>query len=194
MKAYAFDFHNNRIHQYRSKAEATSAGNGRIIASTIEELAAERITGDQLVGLYNALTPDAQIKRFETKEKGIVRLWALAEAKAIVVDESTQERAPQGSSSEKKEKSMPKKEKVKKAEAAETSGKRGRVSEFAGKKLIANVEGNENPRREGSYGHTSMQIIIDAGKKGIVYEDFLAAGGRRTDLAFDFNKGYVTVQ
>lgn len=42
-----------------------------------------------------------------------------------------------------------------------------------------------NPRREGTYGHKSMQIIIDAGDAGITYEAFIAAGGRSNDLNWD---------
>ncbi len=196
MKTYAFDFKNYRIHLYPSKIAAQSDGNGRILASTLEELLAERITGDQLVGMYNKLVPDAPIKRFETKEKGIVRLWALAEAKAIhVADNSASAETSRGSASDKKEekKSMAKKAKKEKVADESEAGKRGRQSEFAGKRITINTEDGENPRREGSHGYNSMEIIVNAGKKGILYEDFIAAGGRRVDLAWDYEKENVVL-
>lgn len=51
-----------------------------------------------------------------------------------------------------------------------------------------------NPRRPGSHGHNSMQIIINAGAEGIKYEDFIAAGGRSNDLNWDIAHDNVSVE
>lgn len=48
-----------------------------------------------------------------------------------------------------------------------------------------------NPRREGSFGHNAMQLVIDAGEAGISYKDYLKGGGRPNDLGWDLNKGYI---
>jgi hypothetical protein len=73
--------------------------------------------------------------------------------------------------SSKKEKKSSKKSKSSKKNGA------GRVSEFAGKRIIRLQK--ENPRREGSQGWKSWSVI----KKGMTYEEFLKAGGSRGSLA-----------
>jgi hypothetical protein len=42
---------------------------------------------------------------------------------------------------------------------------------------------------QGSVGRSSLQILID--KSPVVYEEFIAFGGRRIDLLHDFKKGRV---
>lgn len=64
-------------------------------------------------------------------------------------------------------------------------GKRGRPSDFAGKKLY--VKTAENPRREGSHGAASFALI----KNGMTIDEFVAAGGRMADLRWDVAKGHV---
>ena len=79
------------------------------------------------------------------------------------------------------------------ASVAPTKKARG---QFAGKSLFPlrpNPDGNGyyNPRRYGSHGHRSLQVIID--QPGISYADFLKAGGRQVDLAWDVKHGNATV-
>jgi hypothetical protein len=77
----------------------------------------------------------------------------------------------------------------KKAVAKKAAGKRsGRPSEFAGK--ILHKEVAENPRRKGTAGFKSFSVI----KNGMTFEAFIAAGGRRQDLAWDVEKGNVKVK
>jgi hypothetical protein len=61
----------------------------------------------------------------------------------------------------------------------------GRKSAFSGKKI--NKVAKENPRRKGSIGFKSFALI----KNGMTYEQYLEAGGRRQDLAFDLTAGHV---
>lgn len=75
-----------------------------------------------------------------------------------------------------------------KGAAASTNGRRGRPSEFAGKVITRLVK--ENPRREGTFGYKSFALIKD----GMTYEDYLAKGGRREDLAWDVERKYVAVK
>jgi len=61
-------------------------------------------------------------------------------------------------------------------------------SMFSGKKLFpSRAAKKENPRRANSHGHRSLELIRT--KPGITYEDFIAAGGRRMDLAWDLRHG-----
>ncbi len=61
-------------------------------------------------------------------------------------------------------------------------------SRFSGKKLFPTETAKKtNPRREKSHGHRSLEVIRS--KPGITYEQFLRAGGRRVDLAWDVQHG-----
>ena len=73
----------------------------------------------------------------------------------------------------------------------EEAKKRGRAASNAGRTLVAKVE--TNPRREGTHGHKSFSIILAAGKKGIKHEDYIAAGGRNNDLAWDIEHDSVSI-
>lgn len=70
-------------------------------------------------------------------------------------------------------------------------------SALAGKVLVPihkNGEGDlSNPRREGTFGHSSFAIILAAGAAGIKTEDFVAAGGRLVDANWDIDHGYLRV-
>ena len=80
-------------------------------------------------------------------------------------------------------------EKAKKKKAAAKPAKGKRSSKFADK-VIKNKSA-ENPRREGTHGHRSMEIIMKAGKKGITYAAYIEAGGRNNDLNWDVEKDNV---
>jgi hypothetical protein len=47
----------------------------------------------------------------------------------------------------------------------------------------------KNPRRPGSFGHFSMQIILD--EPGISYEEYIKKGGRSNDLNWDIDHGFT---
>lgn len=49
---------------------------------------------------------------------------------------------------------------------------------------------DDNPRREGSHGYKSMEIVLSA-RKPMTVEKFVAKKGRLRDLHWDANKGYV---
>jgi hypothetical protein len=83
-----------------------------------------------------------------------------------------------------KKKVVAKKSKGAKKTAA-TSG--GRPSSFSGKSLTKLAD--KNPRREGTHGFKSFSLI----KNGMTYEAYLAAGGRRNDLAYDVARKHVKV-
>jgi hypothetical protein len=64
----------------------------------------------------------------------------------------------------------------------------GRVSKFSGKKIHKLAK--ENPRREGSIGFKSYGLI----KNGMTYDQYISAGGRRQDLAFDLAHKHVELR
>ena len=67
---------------------------------------------------------------------------------------------------------------------------RGRISAFVGKKLTM-ADGKKNNRRAGSHGSKSLEIILK--KPGIIFEDFIKAGGRSVDLRWDIKRGNVVI-
>jgi hypothetical protein len=77
-----------------------------------------------------------------------------------------------------------------KAKASKKSNKgtgAGRKSVFSGKTIVKLTK--ENPRRAGSIGHKSFSLL----RPGMKYEAYIAAGGRRQDLAFDIKAKHVKV-
>jgi hypothetical protein len=69
-------------------------------------------------------------------------------------------------------------------------GRRGRKPTGLGKRFFALC--TVNVRREGSFGHTSLQIIMD--NPGITGDEFLAKGGRLKDLRFDLQQQRVRLE
>ena len=67
----------------------------------------------------------------------------------------------------------------------------GRISVLRGKRMVARTR--RNPRRNGSLAANSLQIIIDAGGRGIKYEKYLERGGRNRDVHWDIAHGHVQV-
>jgi hypothetical protein len=76
---------------------------------------------------------------------------------------------------------------AKKTAPKKAASTKGRNSSFSGKKITK--LSHENPRREGTHGHKSFAAI----KNGMTYEAYIAAGGRRNDLAYDVAHKYVKV-
>jgi hypothetical protein len=72
--------------------------------------------------------------------------------------------------------------------AAKTEITTSAKSMFSGKKLFPSRSAKQvNPRRPESHGFRSLEII--RANPGITYEDFIRAGGRRVDLAWDLRHG-----
>jgi hypothetical protein len=67
---------------------------------------------------------------------------------------------------------------------------RGRPSASYGKALF--VIPDSNPRFPGSFGYHSWNII--QANPGIVYEDYLKAGGRNNDLRWDLAREFVRAE
>jgi hypothetical protein len=67
---------------------------------------------------------------------------------------------------------------------------RGRPARNRGKALFVTKE--SNPRFPGSFGYHSWNII--QANPGIVYEDYLKAGGRNNDLRWDLAREFVRVE
>jgi hypothetical protein len=74
---------------------------------------------------------------------------------------------------------------------AEQSGICKRRGKFSGA-LVVQVA-IENPRRKGTCGYNSFEIIIANGGR-ISFEEYRGKGGRNNDLQWDIDRGYVRVE
>lgn len=172
MKTYVATFTSNgfgRIQSFASKAAATKAGNGGLVFTDEAELIASHVSNAEFVDFYNHHNPQASVKRFSDRAAAAKRILALVQAKAPET-----EKEPAG------------------AAEGVAGGKRGRKSEFSGKKLFPTVVANENPRRAGTISAATIQLIID--QPGITYEALEAAGGRSIDVRWDLAHGWIRME
>jgi len=198
MKTYGFDFGNHqnegKIFEFKSRRHAASYGNGLLVVTSVDDIVGSSVTRQQMVMLYNQFLGKEPIKGFRDKATAAKALMALAQAKAVSMIEKESEN-PMSDVAEEVKAVAPKKAKVvkaAKAEAAEGNGRRGRNSMFDGRKFKAKDGLTTNPRRAGTNGFISFEILL-ANPDGMQYEDYLAAGGRRVDLAWDLAHDNVAV-
>lgn len=130
-----------------------------------------------LITLYNlaASEPESHAKtitKFSDRATGEKRVWPVVEYLAVAG------KAPEKSERTKKERKP----------RGDGSGRRGRVSQYAGKKIFKIVEGN--PRREGTKGFDRYALYTS----GMLYETFIEKGGRVKDLAWDVDHKFVEVK
>lgn len=169
-----------------SASKADSTMKPIVVDDTKKDLAAKKFTTidikkaqlPELTAWYNENSGSKKQVKFKDRAK--------AEAQCAELLVALTELA--GGSSKKSAKTA--KPKAEKGET-DTTG-RGRKSAFSGKLIKRATEGGANPRREGSFGYKSFEVI-DA-KKGTRYEDYIAAGGRNNDLGYDVAHGFVTVE
>ncbi len=183
---FAINIKKCEIRNFKTERDAHNAGNGFILFNNAEELLENRNInaagfGNILVDVYNNYA-ERQISRFADRKTGAMRVTKLAAS--MPAEGSTtegevsvaKEKSPNGSSNGKDENPSAKKRKASR--------------QFKGKMVNACCE--ENPRREGTHAHVSMELLM---KKGpMLYDEFIKAGGRRPDFAYDVNHGWAEVQ
>jgi hypothetical protein len=181
MRTFAFDFQRTKeIFVCATKRAAINLGNGLVLAQDSSDLVDARISIDQMVNFYNTHNTTNQIKGFRDRKTAAERLLALAEAKAKLIRSADQQENEMQNAA------------VKKADDRDDARK-GRISSFTGKTIFLSPGITANPRREGTHGFKSMEIIMKA-KNGLSYDDFVRQGGRRQDLVWDIAHGNVVVR
>lgn len=146
---------------------------GDFVISKQDDL--KNVPGPLMIAVYNDAAVKGegkQVVKFADKETGARRVWPTLDflAKAgTVVEGATATRAPR------------------KAREAGT-GVRGRTSQYAGMVIRKIVK--ENPRREGTHGYKSYEVIRD----GMKFETFITNGGRLKDLAWDISYGRIKME
>lgn len=139
-----------------------------------------------LVKLHNLIRPERPVNKFQDRATAEKRMQGVLEVLAIDGETPTApaEGAPQENDMGTTAKPGARKRSPAKKTAASEPGA-GRPSAFAGKKIQKLAD--KNPRREGTAGYKSWEKI----RNGMTYEQYLEAGGRRQDLAWDIEHKYV---
>lgn len=173
-KVITYEPTKNLVRAFADIQSAQAEGNGHIPFATAEELSKTSLTLDQITAMHNSLLPEGTAPAtFADRTAAVNAAFPLANkvgTKAATAP--TAERKP----------------KAPKAEGeAKPKGRAPGTGTYNGHKLRA--VGKENPRREGSHGAASFQIVLD--NPGITYEDFIAKGGRPQNLRKDIGANRI---
>lgn len=197
------------VRKYPSKRHALQQRNDWFIPENADALAIQTILApdDKLVELLNRINPDQPVESIEDRSSAATTIFnyfnsTLSEEEGPNMENdpmsnaTTEAKKAKAKNVAKGGKKAPAKAPAKKPTKKEAAAPRGRTSNLAGHKLVANValdadKSPVNPRRVGTHGHKSMAIIIKAGKAGITTEDFIKAGGRMNDLHWDVDRERV---
>lgn len=140
-------------------------------AYVVETEADVTFGGSLLVDVFKALTGES-VKKFESRAVGVKRLLKALEERATPVPEPE----PEPIDNPKEVKKM----------SDVTNGTRARRNDAD----VIRVTVDKNPKREGSEAHDRFALYRD----GMTLAEYVAAGGRRSDLAYDTKHGFVTVE
>ena len=159
---------------FASEEEALNSGNGFNIVKEKTCLSDKRLfSTNTLVGLYN-IKAERRISKFRDRETAESRVWKMLTESECEVSMS------ENHFSEKAKRFAKQDAKIKPAER--------RIFKD---KMVCVKEGIPNPRREGTHAHRSWEILKNNGP--MLYQDFMAVGGRRPDFAYDLKHGWAEV-
>ena len=209
MTHYSIDIKNFGIRAFESRATAKTWANGCLIFSNIDEMLDNpNVTLTTFANMFNANSP-AKVKRFADKKTAAKRLFNLVEELDLPVrgDAPVEETADV-----KKAKAVAKARQV----HLKAKQKRNPRHELVGKVIRSTVrygtfytcnpefvskeqmESLHNPRKEGTKGYASHQILIDNQKEDkdqwMDFELYTSLGGRLEDARWDIKKGWVEVR
>ena len=160
---------------YTSKNESKLDGVSGIFVESEDNFFDNHIfRNEDFISLYNSLSTKDRVQRFSDRRTAAKRTWAvfldLASRKLIQVKDTSSSNNG----------ALPK-----------TSGVRGRKSKHEGKRIILKGTYEKNPRRRFSHGYNSFAILMK--NPEILYEQYIAKGGRRQDLSWDLYMKRVKV-
>lgn len=186
---FRIDVAANTVQRVATEQQSNSMGNGGVFVANEAALTdSKSISNANLVSLFNSMS-EKPVKKFETRAAGVKRLWALMVEKVPVAEE------PVADEPVAEEAAAPKPKRGKKEKAApsepKTKGRKAGSGKFAGKTVFALQD--VNPRRVGSHGFNSYEVI--RGKKdGVPYAEYISGGGRPNDLKWDIAHKWAEVR
>ena len=154
---------------FTSAEDASKHGNGFNIVKKQSCLNDARLFPTKfLVEIYN-LKAERKVSKFRDRATAESRVW-----KMLTDQEASQDQIDEDSKVE---------------EDSLSKGELRKRRAFKGH--MVRVTEESNPRRKGTHAHSSWDILKNNGP--MLYEDFIAAGGRRPDFAYDVNHGWAEV-
>lgn len=209
MTHYSIDIKNFGIRAFESKETAKTWANGCLIFSNIDEMLDNpNVTLTTFANMFNANSP-AKVKRFADKKTAAKRLFNLVEELDLPVrgDAPIEETADvKKARAVAKARQVHLKAKQKRNPRHELVGKVIRSTVRYGTFYTCNpefvskeqMESLHNPRKEGTKGYASHQILIDNQKEDkdqwMDFELYTSLGGRLEDARWDIKKGWVEVR
>jgi len=194
-----------KIAEYPTEEEARtncpSEGGASVVTS---EEALRAFDGPILVAVYNRIRRGAMIKRFESKEAGVRRVWVLLEnydpalinpsaSPEVPKTEPTtgeaagdKEEADMAAKTKSKRKSAGRGVKKTSARARSSDTKRARISDDAKITVLA----AENPKKPGSEAFKRFEKY----RTGSKVSTTLANGVTRADLSWDRAHGFIAIE
>lgn len=170
--------HNTQTGNMALYADKAAAGNDMPVYASEADILASKATVSELARFYNTIA-EKPVNKFSDKAAAARRVWAMVQGTPIAPEEE-----------------KPQPEAKPAPVAAPVAEKKGRgrkagSGEFAGKTVFALKD--VNPRRIGTAGFKSFEIIRGQ-KDGVLYADYIAAGGRPNDLRWDIEHKWAEVK
>jgi hypothetical protein len=177
MTVYAINTNTLQCRPFATEKEMSSCGNVWHGFKSAEDLESKMVglglTITKMATIYNKVS-EKEVKKFADKKTAAKRVFNAISDQVVTIDEVSENL-----------KGTPEGDLI--SAVAKIAKPRG---QFAGKWIRRIV--SENPRREGTIGHKSFEILIRHGAD-MPYEAYIESGGRRQDLAWDINKGFAEV-
>ena len=168
--------HNTDTGLFGVYASRKDAGSQFPVYASMEELAKANASIADMAKFYNKLTGE-NVRAFRDKATAARRIWDAA------VGKNEEGGAPEAPAPDAPEAPAP--DAPEAPEVPNEAKKRGRqkgTGKNAGKTVKALKQ--VNPRRAGTKGWYSYNILLD-NPNGMLYEDFVKAGGRPVDIDWD---------
>ena len=191
---YTLDPKSLVVRAYESENVARSMGNGVALFTNADELLSDtNVTSRLLVDAYNEIS-EKPVKKFSDNKTAAKRFMS-AIADIHVSSTPFDKKTPQVEALPGMTPLGIKPKKVIMAPPSKTLGlyepkvSKPRAS-FKGKWIKLLV--SENPRKEGSHGHNSFNVILKHGAD-MPYEEYIRQGGRLNDLKWDIDRNWAEV-
>lgn len=205
-ETFRIDVIGPKVTKYVDEKTAVSSGNGGTLVSSEEQLVKSPVLMATMVELFNLGSTTRLKNVFKNREEAAKAVWPLLQklsdpAKPRSQPEKDLNMAKTPKTPKAAPAAAPKTTKGAKAPATAPAPKapkapaalKGKQSVFSGKFISLSPKAKgENVRKEGTGGWKSMEIVRKAGK--ISYDDYVKAGGRRQDLAWDMDRGFYDLK
>jgi hypothetical protein len=177
MTVYAINTNTLQCRPFASEEEMRSSGNVWHGFKSAEDLESKMVglglTITKMATIYNKVS-EKEVKKFADKKTAAKRVFNAISDQVVTIDEVSENL-----------KGTPEGDLI--SAVAKIAKPRG---QFAGKWIRRIV--SENPRREGTWGWKSFEILIRHGAD-MPYEAYIKSGGRLNDLKWDIDRNRVEV-